>query len=185
MIYNVSQLLKSAPGATLDVELDNDDDLNLQDGEAELAGPVTGQVRLHRTNQGIFADGMVTTAVKLICDRCLSDFTTPLTFPVHEEFYPTIDVTTGAPLQTIHGEDAFPIDRNHVLDMREAIRQNLVLALPVRALCREDCAGLCPQCGKNLNDGACDCQPEPTDERFAALRELLVDAAPDAGSGAN
>lgn len=185
MIYNVSQLMKSAPGTTLDVELDDDDDLNLQEGEAELAGPVTGQVRLHRTNQGIFADGMVTTTVKLHCDRCLTDFTTPITFPVQEEFYPTIDVTTGAPLHSIHGEDAFPIDRRHELDLREAIRQNLVLALPTQALCREDCAGLCPQCGKNLNEGDCDCQSEATDERFSALRELLVDATPDAGSGAN
>ncbi|MEO7000884.1 MAG: DUF177 domain-containing protein [Ktedonobacterales bacterium] len=185
MIYNVSQLMKAAPGTTLDVDLDDSDDLNLQEGEAELAGPVTGHVRLHRTNQGIFADGTVTTAVTLNCDRCLSDFVTPLTFPVREEFYPTIDVTTGAPLQTAHGEDAFPIDSRHELDLREAIRQNLVLALSARALCREDCEGLCQQCGQNLNEGDCDCPPEPTDERFGVLRALLVDATPDAGSGAN
>ena len=49
MIYNVAQLLKDAPGATMDVDIDSDDNLDLRDGEAELAGPVTGRLRLHRT----------------------------------------------------------------------------------------------------------------------------------------
>ena len=51
--------------------------------------------------------------------------------------------------------------------------KNLLLALPTRALCREECAGLCAQCGKDLNEGPCDCQPQIEDERFSALRSLL------------
>jgi uncharacterized protein len=174
MIYNVAQLLKAPVGTRMDVELDNADELELKDEEAELAGPVTGHVRLHRTNQGIYADGTVSVPVHLQCTRCLKDFTTTVTFPLREEYYPTIDVNTGLPVVMEHDtETSFPIDRHHEIDLREAIRQNLVLALPIRTLCREDCAGLCPQCGKDLNEGPCDCQPEQTDERFAALRQLL------------
>ena len=173
MIYNVAQLLKSQTGTVQRVELDDEDQLELKDGEATLAGPVTGSVRLHRTNQGIFVDGRVRVRVQMECSRCLKPVTEELDFPLREQFYPTVDVNTGVPLPPPNDELAFPIDRNHLLDLREAIRQNLVLALPMTALCKEDCAGLCPQCGKDLNDGACDCQPETTDERFAALRELL------------
>jgi uncharacterized protein len=174
MIYNVAQLLKAPVGTRMDVELDNDDALELKDQEAELAGPVTGHVRLHRTNQGIYADGMVAVPVHLQCTRCLKDFTTTVTFPLREEFYPTIDVNTGLPVTEPHDPDTeFPIDRHHEIDLREAIRQNLVLDLPIRTLCREDCAGLCPQCGKDLNEGPCDCQTEQPDERFSALRQLL------------
>ena len=174
MIFNVAQLLKSPVGITYDVALDDEDRLELQDGEAELAGPITGRLRLHRTNQGIFATGNVSAPIHMNCTRCLKEFDTAVTFPLREEYYPTIDVVTGAPVAPPDDpEMAFPINRRHEIDTREAIRQNLVLALPMRALCREDCAGLCPQCGKDWNEGPCDCKQEVVDERFAALRELL------------
>ncbi len=180
MIFNVAQLLKSPVGTVYDVALDNEDRLVLEHGEAELAGPITGRLRLHRTNQGIFATGTVTAPIHMSCTRCLKEFDTTITFPLREEFYPTIDVVTGAPVAPPDDPElAFPINRRHEVDTREAIRQNLVLALPMRALCREDCAGLCPQCGKDLNEGPCDCTSEVVDERFAVLRELLngVDAS--------
>ena len=63
------------------------------------------------------------------------------------------------------------------LDLREAIRQNLLLALPMKALCRENCAGLCSQCGKDLNEGSCDCVFEVEDDRFKSLRQLLEETA--------
>ncbi len=174
MIFNVAQLLKSPVGTAYDVDLDDEDKLELQDGEAELAGPVTGRLRLHRTNQGVFATGTVTAPIHLSCTRCLKEFDTNITFPLREEFYPTIDVVTGAPVATPDDPElSFPINRRHEIDTREAIRQNLVLALPMRALCREDCAGLCPHCGKDLNEGPCDCKQEVVDERFAVLRDLL------------
>lgn len=174
MIFNVAQLLKAPVGTTMDVELDDEDHLELQDDEAELAGPITGRLRLHRTNQGVFATGTVTAPVHLSCTRCLKEFDTDITFPLREEFYPTIDVVTGAPVSAPDDPElSFPINRRHEIDTREAIRQNLVLALPMSALCREDCAGLCPQCGKDLNEGPCDCKPEVVDDRFAALRDLF------------
>lgn len=173
MIYNVAQLLKSAPGSTLDVEVDDRDGLDLHEVEAELVGPVTGDLRLHRTNQGVYVDGMITAPVRLQCTRCLRDYTETLEFPLREEFYPTVDVTSGAPVSGPHDPDAFAIDHGHQVDVREAVRQGLVLALPMKPLHSEDCAGLCPHCGKDLNDGPCDCPPEEADDRFAALRAMF------------
>jgi uncharacterized protein len=173
MIYNVAQLLKAPVGTVQRVELDDADELVLADDEAVLAGPISGEAKLHRTNQGIFADGWVRVPVELECTRCLKHFTATLEYPLREQYYPTIDVNTGMPVPPPDDELAFPIDRNHLLDLREAIRQGLVLALPTKALCDENCAGLCPQCGKDLNEGPCDCEPEPVEDRFAELRQLL------------
>jgi uncharacterized protein len=174
MIFNVAQLLKSPVGTAQTVELDPNDRLKVEEEDVHLAGPVMGTVRLHRTNQGIYASGTVSVSVRLECSRCLKEFTSTISFPLEEEFYPTIDVNTGLPVPAPENIDlAFPINRHHELDMREAIRQNLLLAMPARTLCREDCAGLCPQCGKNLNEGPCDCRLEVEDERLSALRELL------------
>lgn len=174
MIYNVAQLLKSPVGSVQTVALDDEDTLDLREEGIERAGPITGTVRLHRTNLGIYADGKVNVPIHLQCTRCLDEFDTTITFPMREEFYPTIDVNTGLPVVPPESELAFPIDRHHEVDLREAIRQNLLVAMPVRALCREECAGLCPTCGKNLNEGPCDCQPETEDARFAVLRDLLA-----------
>lgn len=173
MMYNVAQLLKSSVGTVQRVDLDDADELELRDGEATLAGPVTGEVRLHRTNQGIYVDGTARVPVELECTRCLKTYTTTVTFPLREQFYPTIDVISGLPVAVPDDELAFTIDRNHLLDLREAIRQNLVLALPMKTLCREDCKGLCSQCGHDLNDGPCACEPDTADDRFSALQELL------------
>ncbi len=177
MIYNVAQLLKAPVGTSLRMDLDPADGLDLDEERVRLAGEVSGSVRLHRTNQGILADGTVTAPVEMRCDRCLEPFATTVTFPLREQYYPTIDVNTGVALPAIEDEIVFPIDQNHLLDLREAIRQNLLLALPIQAICREDCAGLCPHCGQNLNIGQCDCVEDAADDRFAPLRALLDEQA--------
>jgi len=174
MIYNVAQLLKAPVGTAQRVDLDSEDQLELDDDTAQLAGAVSGKVRLHRTNQGVFVDGTADVPVELECTRCLKKFTTVIPVPIRELFYPTIDVETGVPVPSPVDDDlSYPIDHNHVLDLREAIRQNLLLALPMKALCRENCAGLCPQCGQDLNEGSCDCVFEVEDDRFSSLRQLL------------
>jgi DUF177 domain-containing protein len=173
MIFNVAQLLKSPVGTTQDVVLDDSDSLDLRDGEARLAGPITGHARLHRTNESIVVDGVAHIPVLLECSRCLTEFTTTLDVPLRETFYPSIDIETGLPVRLPEDEAAFTIDDHHQIDLREAIRQNLVLTLPIQPLCREDCKGLCPECGRDLNVEPHTHEAEARDERFAALRQLL------------
>jgi uncharacterized protein len=173
MIFNVAQLLKSPVGTTQDVVLDDSDSLDLRDGEARLAGPITGHARLHRTNESIVVDGVAHIPVLLACSRCLTEFTTTLDVPLRETFYPSIDIETGLPVRLPEDETAFMIDDHHQIDLREAIRQNLVLALPIQPLCREDCNGLCPECGRDLNVEPHIHETEARDERFATLRQLL------------
>src|ERR1041385_3336330 len=98
MIYNVAQLLKAQVGATQVVEIDNADKLDLEDESVKLAGPIKGQLRMRRTNQGILVDGPVEVAVELGCVRCLEPFVLPISFDLEEQFYPTIDVLTGIEL---------------------------------------------------------------------------------------
>jgi uncharacterized protein len=172
MIFNVAQLMKS-PVGTSRIEYLESGNLDLGTDDVSLAGPVTGRVRLRRMNQGILVDGQIEAAVHLQCARCLRSFVYHLSFMLEEQFHPTIDIVTGLPLPPIE-DDAmiFPIDQYHHLDLSEAVRQNLLLTLPMSARCREDCPGLCPQCGKDLNEGPCSCKPV-VDERWSVLQELL------------
>ena len=170
MIYNVAQLMKAPVGTSLEYDI-HEDEIQL-DKEIQVIGPLLGHVRLRRTNQGLLVDGWVDLTLELSCNRCLKEFEQPMHVTFAEQFYPTVDVVSGLPLPPFDEEEIFPIDAHHLVDLTEAVRQNVLLALPMVTLCREDCLGLCPQCGHDLNLGPCDCKPE-VDTRFSILEKLL------------
>ncbi len=170
MLYNVAQLLKASVGTSFQADIHEE---NIQfDDDFKVLGPVTGHVRMRRTNQGLLVDGWVDLTLELSCTRCLKTFEQPMHVTFEELFLPTVDVVTGLALPPIDEEEAFPIDDHHLLDLTEAVRQHVLLALPMVTVCREDCAGLCPQCGHDLNLGPCDCKPE-VDTRLSVLEKLL------------
>ena len=163
MEINVSQLLKASIGAVRNYEMN--EIVDIAGGESM----VRGEVRLMRTDRGILAKGILHTEVEVTCSRCLSLFGCPLDLNVEEEYFPTIDVVSGASTPLPDEPGCFTIDEHHVLDLAEAIRQYALLAIPMKPLCREDCAGLCPSCGHNLNQGPCDCSPQEVDPRWSKL----------------
>ncbi|MBQ6830289.1 MAG: DUF177 domain-containing protein [Clostridia bacterium] len=69
--------------------------------------------------------------------------------------------------------DSFVLIENYQLPLDELVEEDLLLDQPSKILCKEDCRGLCPQCGKDLNQGPCDCRQETTDPRLAVLKQLL------------
>jgi uncharacterized protein len=172
MLYNMAQLLKARVGTSIEAEIDEED---VQfDDDIKVIGPLTGHVRMRRTNQGLLVDGWVDLTLELSCNRCLKEFEQPMHVTFEELFYPTVDVVSGLPLPhtEINEEDTFPIDAHHQVDLTEAVRQNVLVALPMVTLCQEDCLGLCPQCGHDLNLGPCECKPV-VDERLSVLQKLL------------
>lgn len=171
MQYNVSHLLKSPVGTARDYEIEPGERLRL---DAETSADVIGgHVRLDRTNDGILARGHADATVNLTCSRCLEPAPTRLGVDFAEQYAPAIDVTSGHPLPKPEDEMVFTISQNHILDLREALRQNILASLPIQPLCRPDCAGLCPTCGANRNAAPCDCIVADENHPFAALADLL------------
>jgi uncharacterized protein len=170
MLYNVAQLMKASVGTSLEDSV-HEDEIEL-DEDLKIVGPIDGHVRMRRTNQGLLVDGWVDLTLEVSCTRCLKEFEQPMHVTYIEQFHPTVDVVTGIALPAIEDEVIFPIDGHHEIDLTEAIRQHVLLEIPMVTLCREDCAGLCAQCGQDLNLGPCDCKPE-VDTRFSILEQLL------------
>lgn len=135
---NVAQLLKS-PIGTVRYYLVNEM-VNIADDRCL----VQGEIELTRTNRGILARGMLHTEIELTCSRCLSPFHCSLSINIEEEYFPVTDIATGDSLPSPEDEDAFTIDEHNILDLGEALRQYALLAVPMKPLCREDCAGICP-----------------------------------------
>ena len=121
---------------------------------------ITVNVDLESVSDGILATGSVAAAWRSECRRCLADVTGDARAGFQELFEP----------RAREGE-TYPMQHEHI-DLEPLARETLLLELPLAPLCREDCLGLCPTCGVDLNESACDCAPTDRDPRWAALDEL-------------
>ena len=165
---NVAQQLKSPIGTVGNYQLDDvvaitGDDLRIQ-----------GEVRLMRTDRSILVKGTLHGEIELTCGRCLSRFGCRLTLDIEEEYFPTNDVVTGTSLPLPDEPGCFAIDQHNILDLTEAIQQYALMAIPIKPLCRADCAGLCPTCGRNLNQAPCHCPPKPANLRWSELSQRVL-----------
>ena len=130
-----------------------------------VSEPVVAQGTVRNTAGVLVMQGSLFTTIHGVCDRCASEFDRKVEFP--------IDVVLVTELASEENEDewVFPLEGDSA-DLDDIVRTVFVLNLDSKLLCKEDCKGLCPKCGKNLNDGPCNCQKE-LDPRFAALKQLL------------
>jgi uncharacterized protein len=129
---------------------------------------VTG--RLSSAGEGRFYfSGRMSGEVEAECRRCLEPARAAVEEELHLLFADGLD-------EEADESDVYLLEpRARTVDLRPALREQWLLAVPGFALCREDCRGLCPRCGANLNDGPCDCEPE-IDRRWAALKPPASDA---------
>ena len=130
-----------------------------------VSEPVEASGVVKNTAGVLLMTGSIHTTIHGVCDRCAADFDADVEFP--------IDVVLVTELSNEENEDewVFPLEGDSA-DLEDIVRTVFVLNLDSKLLCKEDCQGLCCRCGKNLNDGPCNCQKE-LDPRFAALKQLL------------
>ena len=168
MQFNVATLLQERIGSTRTVEVEDE---RVVVPEAGYEAVVSGDVRLTRTQRGVLVRARLDVAPVLECARCLTPFTRELQLDIEEEFVPERDPITGDPTEDL-SPDEFRIDDRHHLDLSEAVRQYEQTALPIQPICRDDCAGLCPTCGQNLNEGRCACEPPEATGPLSGLAGL-------------
>jgi uncharacterized protein len=170
MLWNVAGLLQDDVGATRHYELD-EPPYEIDRGVVSIT-PLVGSIKLTRTNRGILADARVSTQLRQECSRCLEEVSSSVSARISEEFFPTVDLRTGAPVKRPDG-DGYMLTDAHELDLREPIRQAILLEQPMQPLCQVDCRGLCSRCGQNQNELQCQCKPEPVDPRLNRLADWL------------
>jgi uncharacterized protein len=146
-------------------------ELSLEDEHARLAADARVWGRADRRRDEVRVRGEIQTAVELLCDRCLA----PAPVPVNVEFAALFGRPDeeAAEAKELRDEDLdFSAYEGDAIDLDAVVREQILLALPLRQLCRDECKGLCPACGADLNTQPCECPPGDTDPRWAALKEL-------------
>lgn len=175
--FNVTGLLRSAPGTTRRYPVSGERIPIAED--LELAAPIEGELLLARTGRSILVRGQLSTALEETCSRCLRPTAAPVEVSVEEEALPSVDLETGAPLDTSEEPEALRVDDHHELDLAVVVRDAISLAEPIAPLCRPDCRGLCPICGADLNTaGNHGHEDESIDPRLAVLAQWRESAGP-------
>lgn len=130
-----------------------------------LAQPVEIHGSVTNTGEGLLVQMKLSYTYQAVCARCLGDFTASQHVEVSEQFI------AGEPLE----DDSLFVFKGDSIDLDDCITQNVWLAFPIKLLCSEECRGLCPDCGQNLNLQKCQCVHESQNPQFEKLRTLLLE----------
>ena len=147
-------------------------EIDLEGESVSLAGPIKLVGEVQKRDVRMHLNGTLTADVKLDCTRCLEPVAKHIEEPFEAIF---VDAAYETGAKEVEVADA-ALDESLVeggqVDLGEVAREQLLLAIPIQTFCKEDCRGLCPQCGSNLNLIDCKCSDDDTDPRWAALKSL-------------
>ncbi|MEA4965066.1 MAG: DUF177 domain-containing protein [Oscillospiraceae bacterium] len=168
MLLNLSKIVGCPGMVPFETALDLSD---LSFGDCHPARvPVLAKGTVRNSAGVLLLRGTVETTLHGVCDRCLKPFERFVSYPLEAVLVKELENEKD------ENEWVFLL-QNDCADLTDIIRTTFVLNMDSRLLCREDCKGLCFRCGKDLNDGPCDCQPE-ADPRLAVLQKLLTGKNP-------
>lgn len=162
--------LKNVPGSRLEFSLTLPP---VADGLLAQARELTFAGKAENADRVIHVEGIVKGRLVLACDRCGEPFVYPIEVPFAEDFS-NQGHGEGEELHAFNGDE---------IDLLPYVEQAVYLEVPMKVLCKEDCRGLCPQCGTNLNQGACACDTTIRDPRLAVLATLLDEGFQEEGGG--
>ncbi|HEU0079463.1 MAG TPA: DUF177 domain-containing protein [Longimicrobiaceae bacterium] len=142
-----------------------------QGSQVSLAGPLHVDLTARSVGEGVFLRGTVGGTLRLPCRRCLAETEHRLDETVDFLF----DEIRDDEEEEMEGE-VYPLpERGDELDLTDAVREQVLLRVPQYVLCREECRGLCPRCGADMNEAPCGCGPEEEDSPWVALKKIKFD----------
>lgn len=145
-----------------------------QDSEYRVVAPVELTMDIRKMGADAFGvSGRAATRLEMVCGRCLEPFDVPVDATFDLRYVPMAENAGEGEREVEEDDLATAFYREGILDVVDLLREQFVLALPMKPLCRDACRGLCPRCGTNLNTTQCGCAASWEDPRLAPLKSLL------------
>ncbi len=137
-----------------------------------VSSPVKAQLAVNKTANEVMVTGSVSVELEMECSRCLQDVRQSLELPVSVVYHPAHEI--GSEKHGLHDDEMdMGFYSGEELDLQELIIEQILLNVQMKPLCREDCKGICPKCGIDLNNGTCACVQKEIDPRLEVLKKLL------------
>lgn len=163
MIVDISKIAELY-GTSLEIQLAEEiNGLEINGQIIEFVKPVSLTGKITNLEQIFMLDGIITSAIKINCDRCLDEFEYNFEAKVLEKF--SKDLSN-------ENDEIFQFQGDSI-NLDAAVRSNIILNLPMQNLCSDKCTGLCSKCGTNLNISQCNCGTTDVDPRLEKLKSLL------------
>ena len=144
--------------------------LELKQEGTSFDAPVIADLTVFISGDKLVCQGKVKTKVNLQCSRCLTVFS----YPLETKLDFVLELRDGQIKgSSVEEETEFSFPSWDEVEIDNLVREIILLALPLKPLCSEDCKGLCPVCGTDLNSSTCNCQKEKVDPRWEKLKDLL------------
>jgi uncharacterized protein len=148
-------------------------EVELDEEGARLVSDAAVEGRASRRGQQVRLRGTIRTEVEILCDRCAAPERAPLAVEFDTSFIPQeVEAAKDENVELSPEDLLLSAYDGEAIDLDELVREQVLLALPSRHLCKEDCKGLCPKCGTDLNAGSCSCEQGEIDPRWSALAGL-------------
>jgi uncharacterized protein len=148
------------------------DELNPVDERVSLIAPATVNGKVRLSGNEVFVNGHVETRAQVECDRCLKPVELPVNVDFTLEYISDSDYESIETAELTEAEMSVSVFDGAAIDVDEIVKEQILLAVPTRMLCREDCKGICPECGADRNTVECNCVTNDIDPRWAALKNL-------------
>jgi uncharacterized protein len=149
-------------------------ELPLDEPDIRLVEPAEVSGRIHRDGKEVELRGRLHTKLEVVCGRCLQPVELPLATEFKERFVRAVS-WAAEEQHELQAEDLnLAVFDGEGIELDDLVREELLLAVPVSVLCREDCQGLCPICGIDRNLSSCECQSSEIDSRWEKLKELQM-----------
>jgi uncharacterized protein len=132
-------------------------------GTAELLANTQGEIRVR---------GSLSVVMESECDRCLEKALFPIESAFDLFYRPMSDIAVDEEVAIDEGETDIGFYENGGVELGDVLREHVLLSLPMQRICREDCKGICPVCGRNRNLVSCGCEPPAADDRWSALKNI-------------
>lgn len=172
MIVHLNALREGGEPFRVDSDF-TDLELKVQDSVSSLRGPAHAQMRVVLSGERVIVDGTVAARLLLVCSRCLKSFPAEVSKSFSLEYWPDPAVEfEGEELELEYRDLEVGFYRDDKIDLTAAVTEQIVLEIPMKPICREDCKGLCDQCGADLNEGNCGCEKMALDPRLQVLRDV-------------
>lgn len=165
--------IKGTSGATISVKVDDVVTLPMERLHGNKQVRVSGSITAANSGDHINIFGDVSTDFVVDCDRCLSGFLYHIEASVDDDFYDKACLTPEQEESLREQGISFRVYEGDGLDASPSIVEALLLEVPIKLVCNEDCKGLCSVCGRNLNKESCSCVIDDVDPRMLKLKELL------------
>lgn len=151
------------------------EEIVLDEEHARLTEPLAVSIRLARIGTEVRLLGRIDARAEVDCDRCLRTVAVPINAEFDVKYIPAEDYRSNEAAELQEEDLSVSVFEDETIDIDDLVREQVLLALPVRALCGDECKGLCPVCGTDRNTTTCNCESSEIDPRWAGLLKTVTD----------